>query len=194
VPREQKPPAGRRGVDLTNELLLELLASQLRFERRVMSQLDELKSKIAALQGEISTANQAAGTANAKTDALIALTGDIKDQLAALAAGGGLSPSDLSDVLTSIDQAVTDVHAIGTSLGAESDKVDAAIIADTPVASPAPAPADPPVEASAPAPAPAPAPVDSTDSTDGGTPAAPAAGSSDAPSDSPSAENGTETP
>lgn len=103
-----------------------------RFERRVMTQLEDIQAKLATLQAEIADANSKAAIANEKTDALITLTGSIKDQLAALAASGGLSPSDLSDVLGKIDDAVTSVHAIGTAIGTESDKVDAAIAADTP--------------------------------------------------------------
>lgn len=145
VPHEQQPPAGRRGVDLTNELLLELLAFQLRFERRVMSQLDELKASVADL-----TAAQADATAKVdvllqKNDLLINLTDSLEDQLKALVEGGQIPPAAFSDLVAAIDSAKTAYAAIGTKVSDESAKVDATIAADTPVPSapPAPAPVEP---------------------------------------------------
>lgn len=159
VPRDQQPPAARRADVITNELLIELIASQLRFERRVMSQLDELGAHVADL-----TAAQADATAKVdvllqKNDLLIGLAQSLEAQLVALGESGQIPPAALSDLISAIDSAKTAYDAIGTKAVAESAKVDAEITADTPVP---PAP---------PAPSPAPAPA-AGDGSDTGTTAA----------------------
>lgn len=174
VPHAQQPPAGRRGSDLTNELLLELTNLQLRFERQVMDQLSQLQAAVADL-----TAAQADATAKVdvllqKNDLLIDLADNLEVQLKALVEGGQLPPAAFSDLIASIDSAKTAYAAIGSKVDGEAAKIDTALAADAPVppAPPAPSPAPEP------APAPAPAPGDG----------------SDTPPDTASAENGPETP
>lgn len=185
VPR-QLPPPGRRSLDLTNELLVQLIAHQLRFESTLMDQLAQLQASAASL-----TVAQADATAKVdvllqKNDLLLDLAHDLERQLVALAEAGQLPSDALSDIITKIDAAKTAYNEIGTKVAAESDKVDAELAADAPVPSPTPEPAPEPSPAPGPSPAPSEPPVDS--------PApAPAEGDGDAPSDPP-VENGPETP
>jgi hypothetical protein len=149
VPREQQATASaeRRERSITNELLVELIQSQLRFERRVMTQLEQLQAHVADL-----TAAQADATAKVdvllqKNDLLISLAQNLEKQLVALGESGQITPTALSDLITSIDGAKTAYDTIGTKVAAESGKVDAELAADAPADIP---PADtPPADAPA---------------------------------------------
>lgn len=139
--KEQQQSAGRRADVLTNELLLELISSQLRFERRVMNQLEQLQASVADL-----TAAQANATAKVdmllqKNDLLLDLADSLEKQVVALGEAGQLPTAALSDLIASIDGAKTAYNAIGDKATAEGVKIDAEIAADMPP--PAPAPADP---------------------------------------------------
>lgn len=164
VPRSQQPPSGRRGQDLTNDLLLELTHFQLRFERQVMDQLAQIQADLADTNAALVATSSKVDTLLAQNDALIALTDSVAQQLAAAGAAGQIPPATLSDILGAIDTAKTAALAIGTKVDGETAKVQSAIANDTPAP---------------PAPSPAAAPADGSDTTTG---------------DGSGAPSGTETP
>lgn len=138
----QLPPPGRRAQDTTNELLVQLIAHQLRFERIVMTQLEDIQARVATLTAALSASDIKVDVLIAQNDALIGLTDSIATQLAALGESGQIPPAALSDLLTSIDTATTAALEIGTKADAETAKVQGTIAADSPVPA-APAPESP---------------------------------------------------
>lgn len=182
VPRSQQPPPGRRGQDLTNDLLLELTHLLLRFERQVMSDLDTIKADLADTNAALAATSTKVDTLLAQNDALIALTDSIAASLAAAGAAGQIPPATLSDILGQIDAAKTAALAIGAKVDGETAKVQTAIANDSPV------PPSPPAPSLAPAPADPPAPDAGSATTGDSTAANAAAG------DGSLVENGTETP
>ena len=137
---QQPPPAGRRGVDRTNELLLELIHLQLRFERQIMSDIDTIKAHQADLSQALADTSAKVDTLLAQNDALLTLTDSIAASLAAAGSAGQIPPDVLSALLTQIDTDKTTALAIGTKVDAEGAKVAAALTADAPATPTPPAP------------------------------------------------------